>query len=135
METSRNVFYYESLAITHASLRQYRELSKGRSDRDTLRNDLAALELKVKEKEDALALSEKRFSELSSEKETLLQSAKDFKDKVTSLDLQVKGLNSSLAKAVKENEDLVTKVGVANQEIASLAEAEKLRLADICSQI
>ncbi|TVU45806.1 hypothetical protein EJB05_05309, partial [Eragrostis curvula] len=125
----------KSLAITHASLRQYRELSKVRSDRDALCKDLAALELKVKEKEAALALSEKRFSELSSEKETLLQSAKGFEEKVSSLDLQVEGLNTSLAKAVKENEDLITKVGAAEREVASLAEAERLRLADICSQI
>ncbi|TVU50460.1 hypothetical protein EJB05_01832, partial [Eragrostis curvula] len=124
-----------SLAITHASLRQYRELSKVRSDRDALRKDLAALELKVKERENALALSEKRFSDLSSEKEKLLQAAKGFHEKVTSLDLQVEGLNTSLAKAVKENEDLIIKVGAAEREVASLAEAEKLRLADICSQI
>ncbi|TVU50459.1 hypothetical protein EJB05_01831, partial [Eragrostis curvula] len=123
------------LAITHASLRQYRELSKVRSDRDALRKDLAALELKVKEKENALALSEKRFSDLSSEKEKLLQAAKGFDEKVTSLDLQVERLNTSLAKAVKENEDLIIKVGAAEREVASLAEAEKLLLADICSQI
>ncbi|TVU25710.1 hypothetical protein EJB05_28215, partial [Eragrostis curvula] len=125
----------KSLAITHASLRQYRELSKVRSDRDALHKDLAALELKVKERENALALSEKRFSDLSSEKEKLLQAAKGFDEKVTSLDLQVEGLNTSLAKAVKENEDLIIKVGAAEREVASLAEAEKLRLADICSQI
>ncbi|TVU26120.1 hypothetical protein EJB05_28654, partial [Eragrostis curvula] len=125
----------KSLAITHASLRQYRELSKVRSDRDALRKDLAALELKVKERENALALSEKRFSDLSSEKEKLLQAAKGFDEKITSLDLQVKGLNTSLAKAVKENEDLIIKVGAAEREVASLAEAEKFRLADICSQI
>ncbi|TVU41115.1 hypothetical protein EJB05_14609, partial [Eragrostis curvula] len=125
----------KSLAITHASLRQYRELSKVRSDRDALRKDLAALELKVKERENALALSEKRFSDLSSEKEKLLQAAKGFDEKVTSLDLQVEGLNTSLAKALKENEDLIIKVGAAEREVASLAEAEKLRLADICSQI
>ncbi|TVU31517.1 hypothetical protein EJB05_23204, partial [Eragrostis curvula] len=100
----------KSLAITHASLRQYRELSKIRSDRDALRKDLAALELKVKEKEDALALSEKRFSELCSEKEALLQSSKGLEEKVSSLDLQVEGLNTSLSKAVKENEDLIIKV-------------------------
>ncbi|TVU18170.1 hypothetical protein EJB05_34249, partial [Eragrostis curvula] len=125
----------KSLAITHASLRQYRELSKVRSDRDALRKDLAALELKVKEREDALALSEKRFSDLSSEKEKILRAAKGFDEKVTSLDLQVEGLNTSLAKAVKENEDLIIKVCAAEREVASLAEAEKLRLADICSQI
>ncbi|TVU10990.1 hypothetical protein EJB05_44548, partial [Eragrostis curvula] len=124
-----------SLAVTHASLRQYRELSKVRSDRDALRKDLAALELKVKERENPLALSEKRFSDLSSEKEKLLQAAKGFDEKVTSLDLQVEGLNTSLAKAVKENEDLIIKVGAAEREVASLAEAKKLRLADICSQI
>ncbi|TVU10956.1 hypothetical protein EJB05_44513, partial [Eragrostis curvula] len=108
---------------------------KVRSDRDALRKDLAALELKVKERENALALSEKRFSDLSLEKEKLLQAAKGFDEKVTSLDLQVEGLNTSLAKAVKENEDLIIKVGAAEREVASLAEAEKLRLADICSQI
>ncbi|TVU50493.1 hypothetical protein EJB05_01865, partial [Eragrostis curvula] len=124
----------KSLAITHASLRQYLELSKVRSDRDALRKDLAALELKVKERENALSLSEKRFSDLSSEKEKLLQAAKGFDEKVTSLDLQVEGLNTSLAKAVKENEDLIIKVGAAEREVASLVEAEKLRLADICSQ-
>ncbi|TVU10798.1 hypothetical protein EJB05_44347, partial [Eragrostis curvula] len=125
----------KSLAITHASLRQYRELSNARSDRDALRKDLAALELKAKEKEEALVLSEKRFSELCSEKEALLQSAKEFEGKVASLDRQVEELNTSLAKAVKENEDLITKVDVADQEIAGLAKAEKLRLAGICDQI
>ncbi|TVU43311.1 hypothetical protein EJB05_09769, partial [Eragrostis curvula] len=125
----------KSLAITHASLRQYLELSKVRSDRDALCKDLAALELKVKEKEDALALSEKRFTELSSEKDLLLESAKGFEDKVASLDRQAEELNTSLSKAVKENEDLITKVGVADREIAGLAEAERLRLSDICGQI
>ncbi|TVU25497.1 hypothetical protein EJB05_27996, partial [Eragrostis curvula] len=120
-----------TLAITHASLRQYRELSKMKSDRDTLRKDLAALETKVKEKEDALALSEKHLAELGSEKEVLVKSAEEFEAKMASLDKQVRDLNASLAKAVKNNEDLVAKIYAADQELAGLVKAEELRLADV----
>ncbi|TVU13390.1 hypothetical protein EJB05_40443, partial [Eragrostis curvula] len=123
---------YKSLLSSQV---KYRELSKVRSDRDTLRKDLASLETKVKEKEEALVVREKRLSELSSEKEALLQSAKEFKEKVTSLDWQVEELNTSLAKAVKDNEELIAKVDAADREVVSLAEAEKLRLADLCGQV
>ncbi|TVU01516.1 hypothetical protein EJB05_53014, partial [Eragrostis curvula] len=80
----------KSLAITHASLRQYRELSRMKADRDSLRKDLSVLETKVKEKEEALALSNKRLADLSSEKEALIKSAKDFELKVVSLDNRLK---------------------------------------------
>ncbi|TVU13412.1 hypothetical protein EJB05_40468, partial [Eragrostis curvula] len=63
-----------------------RELWKMKADRDSLRKDLAALETKVNEKEEALALSEKCLAELASEKEVLSKSAKDFETKVASLD-------------------------------------------------
>ncbi|TVU03668.1 hypothetical protein EJB05_50857, partial [Eragrostis curvula] len=125
----------KTLAITHVSLRQYRELSKMKSDRDTLHKDLAALETKVKEKEDALALSEKRLAELGSEKEVLAKSAEDFEAKVASLDKQVEELDASFAKAVKNNEDLIAKIDVADQELAGLVKAEELRLADVCGQV
>ncbi|TVU18289.1 hypothetical protein EJB05_34378, partial [Eragrostis curvula] len=125
----------KTLAITHASLCQYRELSKMKSDRDTLRKDLAALETKVKEKEDALALSEKRLAELGSEKEVLVKSAEEFKAKVASLDKEVEDLDASLAKAAKNNEDLIAKIDAADQELAGLVKAEELRLADVCGQV
>ncbi|TVU10977.1 hypothetical protein EJB05_44535, partial [Eragrostis curvula] len=125
----------KTLAIIHASLRQYRELSKIKSDRDTLRKDLAVLETKVKEKEEALALSEKRLAELGLEKEVLVKSAEDFEAKVASLDKQVEDLDASLAKAVKNNEDLIAKIDAADQELASLVKAEELRLADVCGQV
>ncbi|TVU11087.1 hypothetical protein EJB05_44650, partial [Eragrostis curvula] len=48
-----------SLAITHASLHQYRELCHLKSNHDVLRSNLNDLEIKVKEKEDALVLNEK----------------------------------------------------------------------------
>ncbi|TVU50508.1 hypothetical protein EJB05_01881, partial [Eragrostis curvula] len=125
----------KTLAITHASLCQYRELSKMKSDRDTLRKDLTALETKVKEKEDALALSEKHLAELGSEKEVLIKSAEDYEVKVASLDKQVEDLDASLAKAVKNNEDLIAKIDAADQELAGLVKAEELRLADVCGQV
>ncbi|TVU01512.1 hypothetical protein EJB05_53032, partial [Eragrostis curvula] len=125
----------KTLAITHASLRQYWELSKMKSDRDTLRKDLAALETKVKEKEDALALSEKRLAELGSEKEVLVKSAEDYEAKVVSLDKQVEDLDASLAKAVKNTEDLIAKIDAADQELAGLVKAEELQLADVCGQV
>ncbi|TVU50643.1 hypothetical protein EJB05_02022, partial [Eragrostis curvula] len=59
-----------SVAITHASLCQYRELSRTRLDRDRLRENLNVLETKVKEKEEALALCKKRVADLTSEKES-----------------------------------------------------------------
>ncbi|TVU19177.1 hypothetical protein EJB05_35314, partial [Eragrostis curvula] len=120
-----------SLAITHASLCQYRELI----DRDTLRKDLSVLETKVKEKEEALALSEKHFADLSSEKETLSKSAKDFETKVASLDKRVEELDESLAKARNDNEDLRGKVDAADQELAALTEADRLRLSDVCNRV
>ncbi|TVU06761.1 hypothetical protein EJB05_47550, partial [Eragrostis curvula] len=125
----------KTLAITLASLHQYRELSKMKSDRDTLRKDLAALETKVKEKEDALALSEKHLAELGSEKEVLVKSAEEFEAKVASLDKQVQDLDASLAKAMKNNEDLIAKIDAADQELAGLVKAEELRLADVCDQV
>ncbi|TVU06332.1 hypothetical protein EJB05_49541, partial [Eragrostis curvula] len=125
----------KSLAITHASLRQYRELSRVKVDRDSLRKDLGVLETKVREKEMALALSEKRLADLSSEKEALRQSAKDFELKVASLDKQVEELDASLAKVRNENEDLRGKVDAADQDLAAFARAEKLRLSGICGQV
>ncbi|TVU39951.1 hypothetical protein EJB05_13395, partial [Eragrostis curvula] len=96
----------KSLAITHASLRQYRELSRMKADRDSLRKDLSVLETKVKEKEEALALSNKRLADLSSEKEALIKSAKDIELKVVSLDKQVEEVDISLAKVKNDNDDL-----------------------------
>ncbi|TVU03662.1 hypothetical protein EJB05_50850, partial [Eragrostis curvula] len=125
----------KSLTITHASLRQYKELSRVKADRDSLRKDLSALETKVKEKEEALALSNKRLTNLSSEKEALSQSAKDFELKATSLDKQVEKLDASLAKARNDNDDLRRKVDAAAQELAAFSEAEKLRLSAIYRQI
>ncbi|TVU25707.1 hypothetical protein EJB05_28212, partial [Eragrostis curvula] len=125
----------KSLAITHASLRQYRELSRVKVDRDSLRRDFGVLETKVREKETALALSEKRLADLSSEKEALRQSAKDFELKVASLDRQVEELDASLAKVRNENEDLRSKVDAADQDLAAFAKAEKLRLSGICGQV
>ncbi|TVT97779.1 hypothetical protein EJB05_56963, partial [Eragrostis curvula] len=93
---------------------------KMKSDRDTLRKDLAALETKVKEKEEALTLSEKRLAEFGSEKEVLVKSAEDFEAKMASLDKQVEELDASLAKVVKSNEDLITKIDAADQELAGL---------------
>ncbi|TVU10445.1 hypothetical protein EJB05_43974, partial [Eragrostis curvula] len=124
-----------SLAITHASLRLYRELSRMKADQDSLRKDLSVLETKFKEKVEALALSEKRFAELSSEKETLSKSAADFKAKVDSLDKEVEKLDAALAKARSDNEDLRGKVDVADQEFAALVEAERLRLSGVCGQV
>ncbi|TVU51156.1 hypothetical protein EJB05_02564, partial [Eragrostis curvula] len=125
----------QTLAITHASLRQYRELSKMKSARDTLRKDLAVLETKVKEKEEVLALSEKRLAELSSEKEALLNSAKVFEAKVASLDKQVSDLDASLAKAVQDNEGLIAKVGAAGQEFTALMNAKNFCLSDVCGRV
>ncbi|TVU06902.1 hypothetical protein EJB05_46938 [Eragrostis curvula] len=125
----------KSLAITHASLRQYRELSQMKADRDSLRKNLSVLETKVKEKEEALVLSEKCLAELSSKKETLSKSAADFKAKVDSLDKQVEELDAALAKARNDNEDLRGKVDVADQEFAALVEAERLRLSSVCGQV
>ncbi|TVU04378.1 hypothetical protein EJB05_50059, partial [Eragrostis curvula] len=125
----------KSLAITHASLRQCRELSRMKADRDSLRKDLNVLETKVKEKEEALALSEKRLAHLSSEKESLSKSAQDFETKVASLDKRVEELDASLAKARENNEDLRGKVDAADQELDVLVQAERLRLSGICGQI
>ncbi|TVU01511.1 hypothetical protein EJB05_53031, partial [Eragrostis curvula] len=108
----------KSLAIIHASLRQYREFSRMKADQDSLRNDLSALEMKVKEKEDALALSEKRVADLFLEKELLTKSALDFETRVASLEKRVEELDASLAKARKDNEGL-----------------QKLRLSDVCGQV
>ncbi|TVU50396.1 hypothetical protein EJB05_01766, partial [Eragrostis curvula] len=127
--------HVKSLAITHASLRQYRELSWMKADRDSFRKDLSFLETKVKEKEDALALSEKRLADLSSEKESLSKSARDFEMKVASLDKQVEDLDASLAKARENNEDHRGKVDAADQELAALVKAERLHLSGICGQI
>ncbi|TVU34566.1 hypothetical protein EJB05_16402, partial [Eragrostis curvula] len=96
----------KSLAITYASLRQYKVLSRMKADRDVLRKDLNTLETKVKEKEEALALSNKRLADLSSENEALSKSAKNFELKATSLDKQVEELDASLAKARNINDDL-----------------------------
>ncbi|TVT98142.1 hypothetical protein EJB05_56574, partial [Eragrostis curvula] len=128
-------FLCQSLAITHASHRQYRELSRMKADRDSLRKDLSVLETKVKEKEEALALSEKRLAELSSEKKTLSKSAADFKAKVDSLDKEVEKLDTGLAKAQNDNEDLRGKVDVTDQEFATLVEAERLCLSGICDAL
>ncbi|TVU06755.1 hypothetical protein EJB05_47544, partial [Eragrostis curvula] len=87
--------------------------------------------VKVKEKEEALALSEKRLADLSSEKETLSKSAANFETKVASLDKQVEELDAALAKARNDNEDLRGKVDVADQEFAALVEAERLRLSSV----
>ncbi|TVU03442.1 hypothetical protein EJB05_50992, partial [Eragrostis curvula] len=125
----------ESLAITHASLRQYRELSRMKLDQDTLRKDLSVLETKVKEKLEALALSEKRAVDLSSEKDILCKSTEDFKTKVASLERQIEELDSSLAKAREANQDLGGKVDAADQEFAALAKAEKLRLSSLCDRV
>ncbi|TVU50552.1 hypothetical protein EJB05_01928, partial [Eragrostis curvula] len=100
---------------------------------DTLYKSL--LSSQVKEKEEALALSNKRLADLSSEKEVLSQSAKDFELKVTSLDKQVEELDASLAKARNINDDLRGKVDAATLELATFSEAEKLRLSAICEQI
>ncbi|TVU30744.1 hypothetical protein EJB05_22381, partial [Eragrostis curvula] len=117
----------KSLAITHASLRQYRELSRMKTDRDSLRKDLSVLETKVKEKEEALALSNKRLADLSSEKEALSRSAKDFELKVTSLDKQVEELDASLAtlSALREDVVAVESEGLVDAalEVALLVEA------------
>ncbi|TVU25521.1 hypothetical protein EJB05_28020 [Eragrostis curvula] len=96
----------KSLAITQASLRQFNELTLARADRDRLRKDLSTLESQIKEKEDALALSEKRVVDLSVEKETLVKSTEDFKAKVASLEKQLEDLDSSLAKALEANKVL-----------------------------
>ncbi|TVU42203.1 hypothetical protein EJB05_08596, partial [Eragrostis curvula] len=112
----------QTLAITHASLRQYRELSKMKSDRDTLRKDLAALEMKVKEKEDALALSEKCLAELGSEKEVLAKSAKDFEAKVASLDKQAEELR--LADVCGQVRDALVSVGAAPDPLPEDASTE-----------
>ncbi|TVU06700.1 hypothetical protein EJB05_49925, partial [Eragrostis curvula] len=125
----------KSLAITHASLRQYRELSRMNADRDSLRKDLSLLETKVKEKEEALALSDKRLADLSLEKDSLSQSAKDFESKVSLLNKQVEELDAALAKVRSENEDLRTKVDATDQELARFTVAERLRLAGICGHV
>ncbi|TVT97960.1 hypothetical protein EJB05_56760, partial [Eragrostis curvula] len=109
----------KSLAITHASLHQYKELSRTRLDRDKLCESLNVLETKVKEKDKALALSEKRVADLTSEKESLSKSTEDFKIKEASLEKQIDELGSSLAKAREANWDLREKVDVADQEAAS----------------
>ncbi|TVU35487.1 hypothetical protein EJB05_17378 [Eragrostis curvula] len=125
----------KSLAITQASLRQFNELTLARADRDRLRKDLSTLESKIKEKEDALAFSEKRVVDLSVEKETLVKSTEDFKAKVASLEKQLEDLDSSLAKALEANKFLRGKVETADQEAASFAKAEELRLSSLCSHI
>ncbi|TVU30053.1 hypothetical protein EJB05_21657, partial [Eragrostis curvula] len=119
----------KSLAITHASLRQYRELSLMKLDRNMLCNNLSVLETKVKEKEEALALSEKRVADLCTKKESLCKSPENFKTKVASLDKQIEELDSSLAKAKEANKDFHEKVDAADRENAALAKAEGLRLA------
>ncbi|TVU02267.1 hypothetical protein EJB05_52239 [Eragrostis curvula] len=125
----------KSLDITQASLRQFNELTLARADRDRLRNDLLALEAKIKEKEDALALNEKRVIDLSVEKETLVKSTEDFKAKVASLEKQLEDLDSSLAEALEANRVLRGKVESADQEAPSFVEAEELRLSSLCSHI
>ncbi|TVU10917.1 hypothetical protein EJB05_44472, partial [Eragrostis curvula] len=125
----------KSLAITQASLRQFNELTLARADRDRLRKDLSTLESQIKEKEDALALSEKRVVDLSIEKETLVKSTEDFKAKVASLEKQLEDLDSSLAKALEANKVLREKVETADQEAVSFAKAEELRLSSLCSYI
>ncbi|TVU50107.1 hypothetical protein EJB05_01464, partial [Eragrostis curvula] len=125
----------KSLAITQASLRQFNELTLARADRDRLRKDLSTLESQIKEKEGALALSEKRVVDLSVEKETLVKSTEDFKAKVASLEKQLEDLDSSLAKALEANKVLRGKVETADQEAVSFAKAEELRLSSLCSHI
>ncbi|TVU10799.1 hypothetical protein EJB05_44348, partial [Eragrostis curvula] len=110
-------------------------ISRMKADRDTLRKDLDTLEMKVKEKEEAFALSEKRLAALSSDKEALCKSADDFKLKVASLEKQIEELDSSLAKVNSDNEDLRKKVDAIDQERAALVEANRLRLSSICGQI
>ncbi|TVU24164.1 hypothetical protein EJB05_26565 [Eragrostis curvula] len=121
----------KSLAITQASLRQFNELTLARADRDRLRKDLLTLEAKIKEKEDALALSEKRVIDLSVEKEALVKSTKDFRTKLASLEKQLEDLDSSLAEALV----LRGKVETADQEAASFVEAEEFRLSSLCGHI
>ncbi|TVU42172.1 hypothetical protein EJB05_08564, partial [Eragrostis curvula] len=128
-------FLFQSLAITHASLRQYRELSQMKLSRDLLRSDLSALESNVKEKEEVLVLSEKRVADLSSEKESLCKSAEDFKTKVSSLERQIEELDTSLAKAKESNKDLREKVDATARENDALVNAERLRLSGLCDQI
>ncbi|TVU26687.1 hypothetical protein EJB05_29243 [Eragrostis curvula] len=125
----------KSLAITQASLRQFNELTLARADRDRLRKYLSTLESHIKEKEDALALSEKRVVDLSVEKETLVKSTEDFKAKVASREKQLEDLDSSLAKALEANKVFRGKVETADQEAASFAKAEELRLSSLCSHI
>ncbi|TVU13920.1 hypothetical protein EJB05_37359, partial [Eragrostis curvula] len=125
----------KSLAITQASLRQFDELTLARADRDRLCKDLSTLEAKIKEKEDALALSEKRVIDLSVEKETLVKSTEDFKMKVASLEKQLEDLDSSLAEALEANRVLRGKVETTDQEAASFVEAEELRLSSLCGHI
>ncbi|TVU50478.1 hypothetical protein EJB05_01850, partial [Eragrostis curvula] len=125
----------KSLVITHAFLRQYRELSRMKADRDSLRKDLSAHETKVIEKEEALALSEKRLADLSSEKESLTKSALDFETKVASLEKRVEELDASFTKARKDKKDLRGKIDAVDQELAMLVKAERLRLSDICGQV
>ncbi|TVU39633.1 hypothetical protein EJB05_13060, partial [Eragrostis curvula] len=125
----------KSLAITQASLRQFNELTPARADRDRLRKDLSNLESQIKEKEDALALSEKRVVDLSVEKETLVKSTEDFKAKVASLEKQLGDLDSSLAKALEANKVLRERVETADQEAVSFAKAEELHLSSLCSYI
>ncbi|TVT96910.1 hypothetical protein EJB05_57876, partial [Eragrostis curvula] len=47
----------------------------------------------------------------------------------------VEHLDASLAKAVKNNEDLIAKIDAADQELAGLVKVEELRLADVCGQV
>ncbi|TVU04209.1 hypothetical protein EJB05_50235, partial [Eragrostis curvula] len=115
---------------------QWEELLKlWSSPQHMLRKDLSTRESKIKEKEDALALSEKRVVDLSVEKETLVKSTEDFKAKVASLEKQLEDLDSSLAKALETNKVLRGKVETADQEAASFAKAEELRLSSLCSHI
>ncbi|TVU04031.1 hypothetical protein EJB05_50414, partial [Eragrostis curvula] len=130
-----NSYVRVSLAITQASLRQFNELTLARADRDRLRKDLSALEAKIKEKEDALALNEKCVIDLSVEKETLVKSTEDFKAKVAPLEKHLEDLDSSLAEALEANRVLRGKVETADQEAASFVEAEELRLSSLCSHI
>ncbi|TVU42418.1 hypothetical protein EJB05_08822 [Eragrostis curvula] len=125
----------KSLAITQASLRQFNELTLARADRDRLRKDLSTLESQIKEKEDALALSEKRVVDLSVEKETFAKSTEDFKAKIASLEKQLGHLDSSLTKALEANKVLHEKVETADQDAVSFAKAEELRLSFLCSYI
>ncbi|TVU13761.1 hypothetical protein EJB05_37187 [Eragrostis curvula] len=125
----------KSLAITQASFCQFNELTLARADRDRLRKDLSTLEAKIKEKEDALTLNEKRVIDLSVEKETLAKSTEDFKAKVASLEKQLEDLDSSLAEALEANRVIHGKFETADQEAASFAEAEEFRLSSLCSHI